>query len=406
MERLTTGRLLLRAFESEDLQSLYAYCSEPDTGIHADKKPHESIEESRQLLNQLMQEDLTWAICDKVSGENIGAVWLREDHRRRRDKSRCRVLGYLLDKGHWGQGLMTEAVSCVVDYAFKDLQLEMISTYRFSYNHRSGRVMDKTGFVYEGTLRQATERFDGALLDVSCFSQTRQEWQDRQRKQEDRKMRWKRLLFDLDGTITDPKVGITKSVQYALEAFGIIESDADRLTPFIGPPLQERFEQFYQMSKEQAKQAVEKYRERFSTVGLYENEIYPGMAQLLSELCAQGCTLAVASSKPTVFVKKILEHFQIEPYFSVVVGSELDGRRVQKEEVVAEALRQLSLLGDAGETAMIGDRRFDIEGAQAHRLTGIGVAYGYALPGELEEAGADFVVQDVAELQKLLLGKE
>ena len=92
MERLTTGRLLLRAFESEDLQNLYAYCSEPDTGIHADKKPHESIEESRQLLNQLMQEDLTWAICDKVSGKNIGAVWLREDHRRRRDKSRCRVL--------------------------------------------------------------------------------------------------------------------------------------------------------------------------------------------------------------------------------------------------------------------------------------------------------------------------
>ena len=87
---------------------------------------------------------------------------------------------------------------------------------------------------------------------------------------------------------------------------------------------------------------MEKYRERFSTVGLYENEIYPGMAQLLSELCAQGCTLAVASSKPTVFVKKILEHFQIEPYFSVVVGSELDGRRVQKEEVVAEALRQLN----------------------------------------------------------------
>ena len=139
VERLTTGRLLLRAFEAEDLQSLYAYCREPDTGIHADKKPHESIEESRQLLNQLMQEDLTWAICDKVSGENIGAVWLREDHRRRRDKSRCRVLGYLLDKEHWGQGLMTEAVSCVVDYAFKDLQLEMISTYRFSYNHRSGR---------------------------------------------------------------------------------------------------------------------------------------------------------------------------------------------------------------------------------------------------------------------------
>ncbi len=360
MERLTTGRLLLRAFESEDLQSLYAYCSEPDTGIHADKKPHESIEESRQLLNQLMQEDLTWAICDKVSGKNIGAVWLREDHRRRRDKSRCRVLGYLLDKGWWGQGLMTEAVSCVVDYAFKNLQLELISTYRFSYNHRSGRVMDKTGFVYEGTLRQATERFDGALLDVSCFSQTRQEWQDRQRKQEDRKMRWKRLLFDLDGTITDPKVGITKSVQYALEAFGIIESDADRLTPFIGPPLQESFEQFYQMSKEQAKQAVEKYRERFSTVGLYENEIYPGMAQLLSELCAQGCTLAVASSKPTVFVKKILEHFQIECRFladrqsaaaQLLIAAALSAERLvhrlaQRAQVAAGICRAAQSIGE------------------------------------------------------------
>ena len=136
----------------------------------------------------------------------------------------------------------------------------------------------------------------------------------------------KALLFDLDGTITAPKVGITKSVQYALEAFGIIASDADRRRPFIGPPLQESFEQFYQMSKEQAKQAVEKYRERFSTVGLYENEIYPGMAQLLSELCAQGCTLAVASSKPTVVVRGVLGSFRVEGEWGGGVGGGGGGR--------------------------------------------------------------------------------
>lgn len=218
-------------------------------------------------------------------------------------------------------------------------------------------------------------------------------------------MRFERLLFDLDGTITDPKEGITRCVQYALKAFEIEEPDLDRLTPFIRPPLQQSFQEFYGMDAPQAKQAVEEYRKRFSTVGLYENVIYPGMAQMLEQLCEQGCHLAVASSKPTVFVRKILEHFQIDRFFEVVVGSELNGSRVEKEEVVAEALRQLEQLGEAaGSTAMIGDRRFDIEGAKAHGLTSIGVAYGYALPGELEAAGADFIVPDVAALSALLLG--
>ena len=127
-------------------------------------------------------------------------------------------------------------------------------------------------------------------------------------------MRYQYLLFDLDGTITDPKVGITTCVQYALEHFGIHEPDNDKLEPFIGPPLQDSFEQFYHMDAETAKQAVAKYRERFQTVGLYENEIYDGMADLLKTLKEGGCRLAVASSKPTVFVKKILEHFDVVQY--------------------------------------------------------------------------------------------
>ena len=159
-------------------------------------------------------------------------------------------------------------------------------------------------------------------------------------------MRYQYLLFDLDGTITDPKVGITTCVQYALEHFGIHEPDNDKLEPFIGPPLQDSFEQFYHMDAETAKQVVAKYRERFQTVGLYENEIYDGMADLLKTLKEGGCRLAVASSKPTVFVKKILEHFDVAQYFDVVVGSELDGSRTKKEEVVQEALRQLDPKGD------------------------------------------------------------
>ena len=195
-------------------------------------------------------------------------------------------------------------------------------------------------------------------------------------------MRWKRLLFDLDGTITDPKVGITKSVQYALEAFGIIESDADRLTPFIGLPLQESFEQFYQMSKEQAKQAVEKISGAFFDGGTSTKTKSTREWRSFCRSCVRkGVRWRWHPASRPSFSKKILEHFQIEPYFSVVVGSELDGRRVQKEEVVAEALRQLNLLGDAGETAMIGDRRFDIEGAQASADRHRGCSYGYALPG-------------------------
>ena len=213
------------------------------------------------------------------------------------------------------------------------------------------------------------------------------------------------LLFDLDGTLTDPKLGICTCVQYALEAFGINEPDLDKLEPFIGPPLKESFMQFYQFGEEQAEAAVEKYRERFREVGLYENEIYPGIAGMLRTLKKNGMHLAVASSKPTVFVEKILEYFKIKQYFEVVVGSELDGRRVNKDEGVQEALRQLfpdkPIAYD--KIYMIGDRKFDVEGAKAQGVEAVGVAYGYGGVEELKEAQADYIVRSVAELEHFLL---
>ena len=212
------------------------------------------------------------------------------------------------------------------------------------------------------------------------------------------------LLFDLDGTLTDPKLGITTCVQYALHSFGIEEPDLDKLEPFIGPPLKDSFMQFYNMDEKQAEAAVDKYRERFQDIGLFENEIYAGIKEMLRTLKKKGMHLAVASSKPTVFVERILEHFKIRKYFEVVVGSELDGRRVNKEEVVQEALSQLFAGGlvERDKVYMIGDRKFDIEGARAQGVESIGVSYGYGSIEELKEAKADYIVRTVGELENLL----
>lgn len=214
------------------------------------------------------------------------------------------------------------------------------------------------------------------------------------------------ILFDLDGTISDPKQGICGCVQYALRSFGIEEPELDRLEPFIGPPLAESFMKYYNFTAEQAQEAVEKYRERFSVTGKYENVLYPGMGALLHDLKASGATLAIASSKPTVYVEDILVHFGIREYFDIVVGSELDGRRVHKEEVVAEVLSQLAARGesDPDKMVMIGDRSFDVEGAKAIGAHCIAVSYGYAQPGELENAGAEIIVRDVEGLRSVLLG--
>lgn len=215
----------------------------------------------------------------------------------------------------------------------------------------------------------------------------------------------KYLLFDLDGTLTDPKVGICTCVQYALASFGIDEPDLDKLEPFIGPPLKGSFMEFYHMDDAQAEAAVEKYRERFRDKGLFENKLYEGVPGMLRELNAKGMVLAVASSKPTVFVRRILEHFRIDKYFKVVVGSELDGTRVDKDEVVREALRQLFDGGsvEADRVYMIGDRRFDVEGAHAAHVESVGVTYGYGSMEELKEAKSDYIVRSVDELKEFLL---
>ena len=209
------------------------------------------------------------------------------------------------------------------------------------------------------------------------------------------------IMFDLDGTLTDPKVGITTSVQYALAKFGIEVSDRETLVPFIGPPLIESFERFYGFSHEQAIEAVAAYREYFGATGLFENELYPGIRELLARLKDRGVTLGVATSKATIYAEQIVAHFGIDQYFDVVVGSNLDHTRVAKAEVIA-FLRSEHLPFQTERIVMVGDREHDVLGAKAHGLSAIGVAYGYGTRIELETAGAIGVAETVMELGTLL----
>ncbi|WP_310603598.1 HAD hydrolase-like protein [Anaerosporobacter sp.] len=212
----------------------------------------------------------------------------------------------------------------------------------------------------------------------------------------------KYLLFDLDGTLTDPKEGITKSFQYALQHYGIDEQDLDKLEVVIGPPLKDSFIEFYGFSIEKANEAAMKYRERFATLGKYENIIYDGIASMLQTLTSKGKELAIASSKPTIFVEEILEHFDIKEYFAHIIGSNEDGTRAEKTEVVIAAIEAFGEI-DKADIIMIGDRKFDVIGAHDCDVEVIGVSYGYGGTEELANAGADYIVDTVQELEELLL---
>ncbi|MFR7476825.1 HAD family hydrolase [Frisingicoccus sp.] len=215
------------------------------------------------------------------------------------------------------------------------------------------------------------------------------------------------ILFDLDGTLTDPGVGITNSVMYALEKYGIIVSDRSELYKFIGPPLMQSFENYYGFDKNEAERAVALYREYFRDRGIFENQVYDGIKHLLGTLKSQGKVVGLATSKPEVYAKQILEHFELDGDFDFISGSMMSGERTDKGEVIAWAVR---LLGEkqkytAEEMVMIGDREHDVNGARKNRITSIGVLYGYGSREELTEAGADAVVSSVGELAEMLTGE-
>ena len=218
------------------------------------------------------------------------------------------------------------------------------------------------------------------------------------------------LLFDLDGTVTDSGPGIMNAAQIALSRYNIEEADSERLRLFVGPPLDKSFMERYGFSEEQAWEAIGYFREYYNKTGIFENSVYPGMDNLLKELKEAGYVLAIASSKPIVLIHRVLGHFDIDKYFDVVVGCELDGTRSKKSEVIEEVIRQLSELAlerglpEVKELSiMIGDRCYDVEGAHSFGLPCVGVLYGYGSREEMEEAGADYITETVETLGKLFL---
>lgn len=213
---------------------------------------------------------------------------------------------------------------------------------------------------------------------------------------------YKYILFDLDGTLTDSGLGITNAVIHALKKFDIEEPDRSELYKFIGPPLLESFQKYYEMSEEESKLALQYYREYFKPYGLYENNVYDGIEELLSELKLKGKKLFLATSKPETFAIEILRHFELDKYFDFVGGATMDEKRVKKAEVISYVLSSCGIT-DLAATIMIGDREHDVLGAKEAGLECIGVLYGYGDRAELEKAGAAYIAENANDLLKIIL---
>lgn len=212
---------------------------------------------------------------------------------------------------------------------------------------------------------------------------------------------YKYLLFDLDGTLTDPAEGITNSVAYALDKFGINVEDKSTLYKFIGPPLVEAFSEYYGFSKEDSEKATAYYRETFRVKGLYENRVYDGVVEVLEELRSKGKKLIIATSKPEEFTMKILNHFDLLKYFDFVAAATFDATRNTKDKVIAYALELIKPQNKA-EVVMIGDRHHDIDGARLNGIDSVGVLWGFGSREELTTAGATYIADALDRLTELI----
>ena len=211
-------------------------------------------------------------------------------------------------------------------------------------------------------------------------------------------MHYQNVLFDLDGTLTDPREGITRSIQYGLSKMGIDEPDLRTLEHFIGPPLLQAFMATYGFDEAKAWEAMGYYRERFAVTGLYENHVFEGVTPLLEELVSQGRQLFIATSKPQVYAREIARHFDFARHFKVIYGSELDGTRTNKVELIRHLMSEQGL--DPAQTLMIGDRKHDLIGARDNGLDAAAVGYGFGSFEELSAFAPTYHFQTLAQLHQ------
>ncbi len=213
-------------------------------------------------------------------------------------------------------------------------------------------------------------------------------------------MKQKYIFFDLDGTLTDPAEGILNCIEHSIKKLGLF-AKREELKCFIGPPLLDTYMKFFNIPRETAEKAVEYYRERFSVTGLFENKLYAGIPEALKRLKDSGKHLVIATSKPEIYTKRITDHFGITEYFDFIAGALLDHSRVEKADVIAHAVRELS--ADVEGSVMIGDRKFDIEGAAENGIKGYGVLWGYGSQKELALSGAEKCFETVSEMTDFLI---
>ena len=217
-------------------------------------------------------------------------------------------------------------------------------------------------------------------------------------------MKYKNILFDLDGTLTDPYMGITNSILHSLTYYpDITPPEREFLKPFIGPPLYASYMKYFGMDEKTANEAVSHYREYYSVKGKFENEVYGGIIPLLKALKENGARVVMATSKPKVFASDIADHFGMTQYFDYICGSGLDGHLIEKADMLAH-LMEVSGMAES-ETVMIGDTLFDVDGAKKNRIDCIAVTYGYGVKEELKKSSAIAVVDTVSELAEILLGE-
>ncbi|AGY76702.1 MULTISPECIES: HAD-IA family hydrolase [Clostridium] len=209
-------------------------------------------------------------------------------------------------------------------------------------------------------------------------------------------MKYKYILFDLDGTITESKEGITKSVQYALKKFGIIVESLDLLEKFIGPPLKYSFSEYFGFDENKSLEAVQYYREYFEKKGIMENKVYDHIEDLLKQLKELKLKLIIATSKPTKFSNIILNNFNLTSYFDAIVGSNMNGTRCTKGEVIKHVLEKYRINSD--EAVMIGDRKYDMIGARQNNMDSIGVTYGYGSLEELKNENPTYIADSVMDI--------
>lgn len=209
------------------------------------------------------------------------------------------------------------------------------------------------------------------------------------------------ILFDLDGTLTDSREGIIRSILHALNYYGIQVEDQDTLRPFLGPPLAESFRKYFNFSQEQSLEAVGYYREYFAVKGLLENRVYDGVEELVKNLQNRGYKLFLATSKPEIYAKQIMDHFGLSPYFTFIGGATLDESRLKKADVIRYVLEE-NQITDMSDVVMVGDRNQDVWGAKQNGIDVIGVLYGYGSREELEEAGVDAIAELPEDVMNIL----